>query len=427
MKKTKVLIIVFMMSLIIPISTYTASSVNYSSLTVLPQRETLSAKDGAYYNDPLYSDQWAVPSVGANLAHAMGITGANYTNSSDPIVVAVLDTGIDTDHEDLADNYQTGGIAYYGTTVEDGNGHGTHCAGIIAAVMNNSIGVVGVAPEAKVMPYKVLDVFGRGNLSYLRQAIDDIVTNYPPNRPDGKGVNIISMSLGVDIPNWDDLSPGDKAIMNNLNQSINNAAAAGIVLLAAAGNDAIGRVLYPAKFPNVIAIAATNVFQERASYSNWGPEIEYCAPGGDYYLGLILVGVLSTYPDDTYTHMAGTSMATPVAAGVVALLMSNATKYNYTMTINDVKGNLTAKAKDLGTAGWDQEYGNGMVQIVTSTFDYNSWFHSHYDLEILMNLLFLFGDMLTPQPPIDPMTIAIIAGVGIFFVIVLINEVRYRK
>ncbi|MHA1385127.1 MAG: S8 family peptidase [Candidatus Helarchaeota archaeon] len=426
MRKVKVLLLVCMMSLIFPISTYVASSVNYYSIPILTEKTTLSIKA---YNDPLYDDQWAVPTVGADLAHAQGITGKNLSVEDDPIVVAILDTGIDTDHPDLQANFNATISKSFvpGQALEDGNGHGTHCAGIIGAVMNNSVGVVGVAPEVKIVSFKVLGNDGSGDFSYLTNAIDHIVQYYPPNRSDGWGVNVISMSLGADIPNWDDLSPGDKAAMNDLNRSINNATQAGIILLAAAGNENVGRVLYPAKFPNVIAIAATSVLQERASYSNYGPEVEYCAPGGDWYMGLIEVGVLSTYPDDSYTHLCGTSMATPVAAGVVALLLSNASYYNYTMSLAEVRGNLTEKAKDLGTAGWDQYYGNGLIQILPSTFDYNSWFHEHYDAEILMMYFLMFGDLLMPQQSVDWVTIAIIAGVGIFFVAVLINEIRYRR
>ncbi|NVM03251.1 MAG: S8 family serine peptidase [Candidatus Helarchaeota archaeon] len=421
MKKIKASILIFLMAIIYPISVYTISSIDYSILPILPKNETLSTNAGARYNDSLYGDQWAMPTVGAHLAHAMNVTGKNLTNPSDPIVVAVCDTGIDTNHPDLVGNI-IGNISFVPEEAlgEDYNGHGTHCAGIIAATMNNTRGIVGVAPEAKIRAYKVLNRSGEGEIDYLRQAIDDIVANYPPNKSDGLGVNVISMSLGVFIEDYDALSPAKKLVYENLNSSINNAYAAGIILLAAAGNNKKGIVCYPAAFPNVLAITAVDVFQHRASYSNWGPEVNYTAPGGDLWNDFFLVGVLSTYKGGGYAYMAGTSMATPVAAGVVALLFGNGTHHT------NITKELTARAKPKGAPGWDPVFGDGLVQIVASDFDYKDWFWDHYMLDVLLVYYTLFGAYLEPETEINWVMWAIIGGVIAFFAVIAIYEMRAR-
>ncbi|MEW6105658.1 MAG: S8 family peptidase, partial [Bacillota bacterium] len=207
--------------------------------------------------------------------------------------VAVLDTGIDVSHPDLKANIEGGFDCINETTdVVDDNGHGTHVAGTIAA-LDNDFGVVGVAPEARLYAVKAFDSRGQGQVSDIVQGMEWCMTNR---------MQIINMSFGT--------PDSSKA----LTMAIDKAAQAGIVMVAAAGND--GRrdsVLYPARDPNVMAVTASTRDDRIASFSNSGPQVAVAAPGEDVY---------STYRDGGYKSLTGTSMACPHVSGVVALLLS---------------------------------------------------------------------------------------------------------
>lgn len=206
--------------------------------------------------------------------------------------VAVLDTGVDMNHPDLKGNLQ-GGCDTINERPEpiDDNGHGTHVAGTIAA-QNNDFGVVGVAPEASIYAVKAFDSRGQGQVSDIVQGVEWCVQ---------RRMNIMNMSFGT--------RESSKA----LTLAIEKAAAAGIIMVAAAGNE--GRqdaVLYPGRDPNVIAVAATTQDDRIASFSSSGREVAISAPGED---------VPSTYKGSTYKTISGTSMACPHVSGVAALLL----------------------------------------------------------------------------------------------------------
>lgn len=227
---------------------------------------------------------WGVDRIDAEYAWLAepGYTGVG-------VNVAVVDTGIDHTHPDLA---VAGGVNVINLRKDykDDNGHGTHVAGIIAA-LDNDIGVVGVAPEASLYGVKVLDRRGSGWLSDVIAGIDWCVNN---NDVD---IDIVNLSLGLnsDIQSLEDACVAAKA--------------AGLILVAAAGNDG-GAVHYPAAYDSVIAVSAVDSSDSIAAWSSYGPEVELCAPGVDIY---------STYKGGGYAVESGTSMAAPHVAGTLAL------------------------------------------------------------------------------------------------------------
>ncbi len=242
------------------------------------------------------------------------------------VKVAILDTGIDLDHPDLRANI-AGGVNTISPrkTAEDDNGHGTHVAGIVAAV-NNTIGVVGVAPQAKLYAIKALDRTGSGYLSDIIEGLQWCVANR---------MQVVNMSLGTtyNVPSFADAV-----------KAVNNA---GIVQVAAAGNSG-GATNYPAAYPEVISVAATDINNVRASWSCYG-KIDLAAPG---------VNIYSTYKGDSYATMSGTSMASPHVAGVVALRLARYPGDSPAAVLFA----LQTAALDLGDVGWDIYYGAGLVQ-----------------------------------------------------------------
>ncbi len=249
------------------------------------------------------------------------------------VKIAVLDTGISNNHPDLT---VSGGINLVGKLKNnkwnDDNGHGTHVAGIIAA-RNNTIGVVGVAPDAQLYAVKVLDAYGSGYISDVIEGIDWAVQN---------NMDVVSMSLGT------------STYSQALNDSTANAYKAGVLLVAAAGNSGDGNlltddVLYPAKFDSVIAVSAVDYNNIAPVWSADGVKIELAAPGVDIY---------STWLNGGYANESGTSMAAPFVSGVAALIKSN----NLSMTPQEIRNTLDYNAIDLGDIGRDNIYGFGLVQ-----------------------------------------------------------------
>lgn len=224
------------------------------------------------------------------------------------VVVAVLDTGCDLNHDDLRGNILEGrNFIHKGKPPIDDQGHGTHVAGTICA-LNNDFGVVGVAPKAKVMPVKVLDNKGSGNLSIVAEGIKWAAD---------QGVDFIVMSLG---------SPTPTPVIYD---AIKYAESKGVVTWCAAGNAGKTRqIFYPAAYPEVIGIGAIDENLHRANFSCTGPDLDFLAPG---------VGILSTVPDNWYAVLSGTSMSTPFAAGVGCLLLSHKRKINLGINLRTAK------------------------------------------------------------------------------------------
>ncbi|UII55693.1 S8 family serine peptidase [Cytobacillus spongiae] len=255
------------------------------------------------------------------------------------IKVAIIDTGVATDHPDLTVRDGTCALESYKckNSYNDDNGHGTHVAGVVAA-KDNDYGIVGVAPYAEIYAVKALDQYGNGTTTTIMAGLDWAIK---------QDVDIINLSLTTPFEDY-----GMKAL-------IDQAVSKGIIVIAAAGNEGTrlgtdNTVLYPAKFPNVIAVSAVNQSNHRINSSSTGSEVELAAPGD---------GVYSTLPtsidSDGYGYMTGTSMATPFVAGLAALYKE---KYpNYTNT--QIRTLLQQNARDLGSPGRDTFYGYGLAQV----------------------------------------------------------------
>ncbi|MDP3998997.1 MAG: S8 family peptidase [bacterium] len=256
------------------------------------------------------------------------------SNSADPIKVAVVDTGISSTHSDLVANVKGGVNTITGGSWSDDNGHGSHVAGIIGA-LNNTIGVVGVAPLADLYAVKVLSASGSGYISDIIEGLQWAVAN---------GMQVVNMSLGASV----DVQAFHDAIIATRN--------AGVTLVAAAGNSG-GAVGYPAAYSEVIAVSATDSNNVLASFSSRGPEVDLTAPG---------VSIYSTYKGTAYKTLSGTSMASPHVAGVVALVLNTPVGFYDTnldgiWNPSEVQNKLQSTASDLGTGGYDTLYGWGLV------------------------------------------------------------------
>ncbi|MFQ6122508.1 MAG: S8 family peptidase [Dehalococcoidales bacterium] len=267
---------------------------------------------------------WGVDRVDAELVHP--------SNKGTGVKVAILDTGIDLDHPDLA---VSGNVTFVpGTTNgDDDNGHGTLVAGIVAA-LDNDIGVIGVAPEASLYAVKVLNQDGNTVSSSVLSGIEWSVDN---------NMQVINMSFGSILE-----SPS--AVKEALDTAYN----AGIVIVAGAGNGGTAsgegnNVWSPARNPPVIAVGATDELDARYTYSSTGYTLELVAPG---------VSVYSTAMGGDYGYITGTSASSPHVAGVAALLIASG------MTSNvDIRYRLQNSAEDLGASGWDTQFGKGMVNV----------------------------------------------------------------
>jgi len=266
------------------------------------------------------------------------------------VVIAILDTGVDYDHEDLEGNMWDDGWGHCGYDFVNGDyypdddcspSHGTHCAGIAAAVTNNNKGIAGVSWKSKIMAVKVLNAVGDGTLAWELEGIDYAVDN---------GADIISMSFGTR-----DYPPTPNALER---EAINDAYEKGCVLIAASGNDNQPYVAYPAAYENVIAVGASDSTDERcepgdwpadpSGGSNYGPELDVLAPGDE---------ILSTVSGDAYDTLDGTSMAVPFVSGLAALILSHLPG----LAPSDVRRIIERTAVDVGSTGWDQETGWGRI------------------------------------------------------------------
>jgi subtilisin family serine protease len=299
-------------------------------------------------NDPLFPFQWHFPQVQVPAAWPQSM-GAG-------VVVAVLDSGVSREGEDLTCHtfvkpYNAITATPGSSAANDDHGHGTHVAGTVAQCTNNGIGVAGVAFEARLMPVKVLDSNGSGTTSWLASGIQWAHAN---------GADVINMSLGCDG------CPSSAMV----NQAIEAAAADGVVLVAAGGNANATSVAYPASHPDVIAVGAVDFNKVRAPYSNRGSALDLVAPGGDLNQDANGDGqpdgvLQETFKWDDgnkafkYYFSAGTSMAAPHVSGAAALMLS----YAPHLDREALQTILEATAEDLGPPGHDPSYGHGLIQV----------------------------------------------------------------
>ncbi|TQV88325.1 S8 family serine peptidase [Aliikangiella coralliicola] len=271
-------------------------------------------------------------------------------NNIGSMKVCITDTGYDGDHEDLR-SYQGSGISGddndgngndTGNWYQDGHGHGTHVAGTISAIGGNGVGVVGVS-SSDLVGLHIVKVFNNsGNWGYgsdMAAAVGQCVD---------AGANVVSMSLGG--------SSSSNSEQNAFDDAYNN----GVLLIAASGNDGTSSgndaLSYPASYDSVMSVAAIDSSKSVASWSQKNSQVEIAAPG---------VSINSTLPNDTYEAWSGTSMATPHVSAVAALVWSHFPS----CTNAQMRDALNASAEDLGSNGWDQSYGNGLV-LAKDAYDY---------------------------------------------------------
>lgn len=281
------------------------------------------------------------PSWGYQQIKAPSALKAGYTGKG--VKIAVVDSGVNSDHPDLN---IVGGASMIDNSSAfiDRNGHGTHVAGVIAA-LNNSIGVVGSAPDAAIYSVKVLSSNGAGTLEDVLDGIQWAIDNK---------MDIINLSLTTDAH-----KPELQAILKKANDL-------GIIVVAAAGNIEIvdtkgnyvqveGDVLYPARYPSVIAVGSTNTNNRLSGFSYTGPSVELVAPGE---------GIYSTFSKNAFVNPAeyknseGTSVSTPFVAAVFAQYKE---AYPH-LTNGQLRETVKRSTIDLGVIGKDRLYGNGLVQ-----------------------------------------------------------------
>ncbi len=274
-------------------------------------------------NDPYFSSQWGLTKIQAPGSW-------DVTHSSQSAKIAILDTGIDRDHEDLSSKI-VARINFTDTSSDDDlYGHGTHVAGIASAQTANGIGVAGLGYDAGLISVKVLNDSGSGYYSWIANGIIWATDN---------GVRVINMSLG------------GSSSSSTLKNAIDYAWSKGVVLTCAAGNSGNTSPTYPGYYPNCIAVAATDSNDQKASWSSYGDWVDVAAPG---------VNILSTFPNHPYSigknlnydYGSGTSMATPYVAGLASLLLG----YNSGLTNNQVRRAIETYADDIAGTGnyWSQ-------------------------------------------------------------------------
>lgn len=301
-------------------------------------------------NDPQYSKQWA------HTERMQSAAAWDITTGSNTVTIAVIDTGIDETHPDLAGKIVAGyDFVDDDATPHDLNGHGTHVAGIAAALTNNGVGVAGMSWNARIMPVRVLDASGSGTNSDIVSAINWASTH---------GAKVLNLSLG---------GPSYSSSMQN---AVTAATTAGSLVIAAMGNcrtagngcPTANPTSYPAAYNNVMAVAATNRSDGYAYYSQYGAHCDIAAPGGAMSYLHDPNGIYSTLPTYSvemteegfslsYDYLQGTSMATPYVSGLAALIWSVAPG----LTPAQVQQAIQNTAVDRGPAGWDQDYGYGRI------------------------------------------------------------------
>jgi subtilisin family serine protease len=281
--------------------------------------------------DPLAGRQWNLAMVESTAAHRVA-TGLGAT-------IAVIDTGIQAGHPDLQGSRFRQGFdfAENDPIPQDGNGHGTHVIGIAGANEANGVGVASVAPEAAILPVKVLGEDGSGDVSNVVRGIDFAVA---------QGADVINLSLGSELPVLG--TPGE------FNDAIDRALDAGRIVIAAAGNDALPACGQPSGQGRLLCVGAVDRRRARSAFSNYGLGLGLVAPGGS---GQAVFGenVLSTFNGGTYSEIAGTSQAAPHVSGVAALLVQKGLRGQAAVQ------RILASATDVGASGPDMVYGAGIV------------------------------------------------------------------
>ncbi len=306
---------------------------------------------GTFANDPCAWRQWGRDNEGQNWGGGNGSPDADVDvpeawaagARGSGVIIAVLDTGYDTTHEDVAGRLESW-ADFTGSGIEDRHGHGTWTASIAAAAANNGTGIAGAAPEARLIVGKVLGDDGSGSWSQVAAGIT-WAADYGA-RPETGGPTVISMSLGGSC------TRGRLFLCSTLQAAVEDAEAKGALLIAAAGNSGKASPEYPGAFEEVLAVAATDDRDAIAGFSNAG---EIAAPGVSIFgafpdcAGATSFRLQSSGIDCGYDYGSGTSAATPIAAGAAALVWS-ASPSSWAA---DVRNALTSSAQDIAGTSYD--------------------------------------------------------------------------
>jgi len=293
---------------------------NLSGVTYVEPNYRLAGAD-TIPDDPSFSSQYALTAIRAP-------QGWDISTGAATVTIAIVDSGVDYGHAELAGKLVAGyDFVNNDNIADDEYGHGTHVAGIAAASSNNGLGIAGVSWGARIMPVKVLDANNNGNVDNIAAGIIWAADN---------GAQIINLSLGGPSPSI------------TLENAVNYAAGLGALLIASAGNYG-NLVFYPAHYPAVMAVAATDASNQRASFSNYGPEIDIAAPG-DAIFSLDIGG---------YTTHNGTSMAAAHVSGLAAILWGQA-GYGSAASVRQA---IESTALDIDPSGWDSYTGAGLIQM----------------------------------------------------------------
>ena len=295
-------------------------------------------------NDPMFGQLYGMNKIQAPAGwDLLGLGSFPLTGG---VKVGIVDTGITQNHEDLVGKTaDCGGVNNFGVSLgviilgsdptivngkcADDNGHGTHVAGTIDAIANNGKGVAGVAFNSPLTICKALNSGGSGTLQMVANCITWVNQH---------GAKIISMSLG---------GSGSATLQSAVTNATNN----GSLIIAAAGNSGDSTVSYPAGYPEVVSVAATDANDQKASFSSFNSDVEVAAPG---------VNITSTWNNGGYNTISGTSMATPHVSGVAALIAGR----NPSGGPAAWRAKLDASVDDLGAPGRDPQFGFGRVNLV---------------------------------------------------------------
>jgi thermitase len=292
------------------------------------------ALETAGTDDPYWPALYGVRRIGA--AAFWATHGLDTPPLAEGVPIAVVDTGVDAGHEDLAGRVAGCAAAVDGRVTEgecaDGDGHGTHVAGTIGALRGNGLGVVGVAPASPLWACRALGAQGSGTVADVAACIA---------WAHARGAKVISMSLG---------GPTSRTLAEAAKAAYARGGRGGSLLVAAAGNDGDATLEYPAALSQVVSVAAIGPDDQVAPFSNANADVELAAPGVD---------ILSTRAAGGYVRMSGTSMATPHVAAAAALLWGA----DRSAAATTIRRRLDAAVDDAGAAGRDAAYGFGIVNL----------------------------------------------------------------
>ncbi len=298
----------------------------------------LSAQ-GVQPNDTFWNAQWNLRRVQAPLAWEL-------TTGAPAVVVAVIDSGIDLAHPEFAGRLQPGfDYVDWDTVPQDQFGHGTHVSGVVAAAGNNGLGVAGSAWNIQLVPLRALDRTGVGTASNIALAIQAAAN---------RRVDVINLSLALSGPSI--------TVQNAIIAASNN----GVLLIAAAGNDSLpgqlpAPVSYPAAYPEVVAVAATTRWDERAGYSNGGTALELAAPGGE-----ASDPIFSASLGGGYAMLHGTSIAAAHVSGAAALLRGQAPQWGAAAVRDALRNTADKVGATPYVAGRNDRLGHGRVNLAAA-------------------------------------------------------------